>query len=118
MLKRKYLLFAASLLNYFFLSQNGLVLSEPAGQCDWLASSMQKFSPGGEKDYHRKMHIRHSKVCQSVLEWGENVFTAGITVTTFPLMVGSDYYPETEAVSLTCQAHSFSLPKATTMQVI
>lgn len=89
-----YLLFAASLLNYSFLSQNGLVLSEPAGQCDLLAFSMQKFFPRGKKDGHRKMHIRHIKVCQCVLQKGEK-FTAGITVATFSLMVGRDYYPET-----------------------
>lgn len=77
-LKRKYVLFAASLLNYSFLSQSGLVLSEPAGQCGWLAFSMQKFFPGG-KDDHKKMQIRHTKVCQSALETGEKVFTAGIT---------------------------------------
>lgn len=93
MLKRKYLLFAASLLNYSFLSQNGLVLSEPAGQCDWLAFSTRKFFPGGKKDDHRKMHIRHSKLCQSVLGRGKEA--AGITVTVFSMMVGNDYYPET-----------------------
>lgn len=47
--QKEYLLFAASLLNYSFLSQNDLVLSEPAGQCDWLAFSVQKFFPGGKK---------------------------------------------------------------------
>lgn len=46
------LLFAASLLNYSFLSQSGLGPSEPAGQCDWLVFSMQKFFP--VDDDHRK----------------------------------------------------------------
>lgn len=77
MVKSKYLLFAASLLNYSFLSQSDLVLSELAGQCDWLAFSMQKFFPGEKKENHRKMHIRHSKVCQSVLEKGEKAFPTG-----------------------------------------
>lgn len=90
-LKGKHLLFAASLLSYSFLSQSGLVLSEPAGQCDWLAFSMQKFFPGGKDDDHRKMQIRHTKVCQSVLETREKVFIAGII---FSLMAGRDYYPE------------------------
>lgn len=78
----------------FFTTLGGLVLSEPAGQCDLLAFSMQKFFPRGKKDGRRKMHIRHIKVCQCVLQKGEK-FTAGITVATFSLMVGRDYYPET-----------------------
>lgn len=108
-LKRKYVLFAASLLNYSFLSQSDLVLSEPAGQCGWLAFSMQKFFPGGKEDDHRKMQIRHTKVCQSALETREEVFIAGIT---FSLTVGR-LLPR--GSFLDGQARGFSLPKANTV---
>lgn len=63
-----------------------------------------------------KIHVIYSKACQSVLEMGEKVFVVGITVSMSSLTAGSDYYSET--VSLTCQAHGFSLPKANTVQVI
>lgn len=54
-------------------SQIDLVLSEPAGQCDQLAFSMQKFFPGGKKKTAIEMYIRHSRVFQSVLGKGEKV---------------------------------------------